>query len=121
MNHQIARVVLVVAGSAAAFIGLAFLIYWLYFTVSGTVYDARLDKGLASLQALFYTALVLHILGSLGTAAALTIRARAPMYTTLAVVSLVYAILGLPMLWVLSFVNFCETNVSFPIPREWSC
>ena len=121
MNSQPVRVLFVVAGSVAAFIALAFLIYWLYFTVGAAVYDSRLDEGLAALQVVFYTAFALHMLASIGAAAALIRWTRAPIYPTLAVVTLIFAVLALPMLVFLSFANFCETNVSFPIPRETSC
>ena len=116
MNSQPVRLLLVVAGSVAAFIALAFLIYWLYFTIGDRVYDRRLDEGLAALQVLFYAALVVHMLGSFGAAAALTRWTRAPVYPTIAVISLIFAVLALPMLLILSFGNFCENGVSFPFP-----
>ena len=116
INRQPVRVLLVAAGSLAAFIGLAVVIFWLYFTIGDSVYDRRLDEGLAALQALFYTALVVHIAATLGAVAALTKWTRAPSYPTFAVVSLIFAILALPTLAVLSFANDCETGVSFPIP-----
>ncbi len=121
MNRQLTRVLLVAAGSVAAFIGLAIPIYWLYFTIGEPVYDHRLSEGLATLQALFYAALVLHMLGSLGAAAALTKWTRAPIYLTLAAVAVIFALLALPMLMVLSFGNFCDTDVSFPIPGQTNC
>ena len=121
MNSQPVRLLLVVAGSVAAFIVLAFLIYWLYFSIGDAVYDRRLDEGLTALQVLFYTAFALHMLGSLGAAGALIKRMRAPIYPTLAVVLLIFAVLALPMLMILSFGNFCENNVSFPIPGQTNC
>ena len=53
---------------------------------------------------------------TLAAVASRTKLTRAPSYPTLAVVSLLFAILALPTLAVLSFANDCETGVSFPIP-----
>ena len=115
-SRQPGRVLLVLAGSVAAFFGLAFVIYPLYFSIGDAVYDTGLDEGLAALQVLFYAALVVHMLGSFGAAAALTRWTRAPVYPTIAVISLIFAVLALPMLLILSFGNFCENGVSVPFP-----
>lgn len=108
---RIARVVL---GSAVTFIAFAILVYWLYFTNRGAVYDY--DEGIVALQVLFYSAFLVHLIGSLGAAAALTIWTRAPMYATFKAVAVTFAILMFPLVVVLSAFNMCATGVSFPIP-----
>ena len=120
-DRQTKRVLLVAAGSAVAFIGLAVIIYWLYFVISDSVYDRRLGEGLRTVQILFYAAFVLHMLGSFGVTVVLTKWTKVPIYPTFAAVAVVFVLLALPMLMILSFGNFCETNVSFPIPGQTNC
>ena len=110
------RVLLVAVGSATAFIALAMLIYWLYFTNRGAVYDSRLDEGLATLRALFYVAFAMHMLGSIAAAVALTRWAKAPMYPTFAAVAATLAILTVHLLLLLTGLNLCATGESFPMP-----
>ncbi len=116
MNDRSTRVLLVAAGSAAAFIGLAFLIYWVYFTNRGAVYDPFLDEGLATLQVLFYVAFVVHMLGSIGAAAALIIWTRVPKYPTLAAVGVTFALLTVCLIYIMTWLHQCGSGVSFPIP-----
>lgn len=116
VNRQPPRVLGVVAGSAAAFIGLAVVIYWLYFTNRGTVYDPYLDEGLATLRALFYVAFVVHMGMSIAAAVALTLWSKAPMYPTFAAVAVTFAILTVPLLFLLTGFHQCATGESFPIP-----
>ncbi len=118
INRQPSRVLHVAAGSAAAFIGLAFIIYWVYFSIGDAVYDPRLNEGLAALQVVFFTAFALHMLGSLGAAAALTRWARAPIYPTLAVVALIFVILALPTLGALTGFNSEHFGVDLPFPGQ---
>ena len=107
------RVVPVVLGSTVTFIAFAIFVYWLYFTNRGAVYDY---EGIVALQVLFYVAFMVHLLGSFGAAAALTIWTRVPMYPTLKAVGVTFAILMFPLVYVLSAFNMCATGVSFPIP-----
>ena len=118
MNSQPVRVLFVVAGSVAAFIALAVLIYWLYFTVGEAVYDSRLDEGLAALQVVFYTAFALHMLASIGAAAALAYWAKLPIYPTLAVVLLILALFVLPTLGALTGFNADHFGVDLPFPGQ---
>ncbi len=118
MNSQPVRVLLVAAGSVVAFIALAFPVYRVYFSIGDAVYDTRLDEGLAALQALFYTAFALHMLASIGAAAALIKWTRAPIYPTLAVVALILALLALPTLASLTSFNAEQFGVDLPFPGQ---
>ena len=104
----------VVLGSTVTFIAFAIFVYWLYFTNRWAVYDY--EGGIVALQVLFYAAFMVHLLGSFGAAAALTIWTRAPMYPTLKAIAVTFAILMFPLVYVLSGFNMCATGVSFPIP-----
>lgn len=115
-DHQVLRVVLVTVASGAAFLALALLIYWLYFSNRGAVYDRRLDEGLALLQVLFYSALVVHTACSIATAYGFAKFLRAPRYATLVAVGVTFVLLeALVLLWMSSF-HVCNTTASFPIP-----
>lgn len=115
-NLQSRRVLPVVAGSASAFIGLAFLIYWLYFINKESVYDPPPPEGAGPLYALFYLALAVHLVLSVVAAVGLTIWSQAPRRQTFVAVALTYAVLMLPLLWVMTGFNICGTGHSFPIP-----
>ena len=104
------RVVPVVLGSAVTFIVLGFFEYWLYFT--------NFTDGTPSSQVLFYFAFMVHLLGSFGAAAALTIWTRAPIYPATAAVVVTFAILMVPLVGYTLAVNDCHDFISFPVPRE---
>ena len=98
----------VVLGSAAAFIVLGFFEYWLYFT--------NFTDGTPSSQVLFNLAFMVHLLGSFGAAAALTIWTRAPIYPTIAAVVVTFTILIFLLVAILMAENACTHFVSFPSP-----
>ena len=108
------RIVPVVLGSTAAYIAFAVFVYWLYFRNVHVVYDDQLR--LVTLQIFFYLAVIVHLRGSFGAAAALTIWARVPIYPTYAAVVVTFAILLVPLVLYLSTANACTAYVSFPIP-----
>ncbi len=116
------RIIPVVLGSTVAFIALAVLAYWLYFTSFVDVYDRfptgqnRPPEGLVPLQVLFYLAFTAHLVGSIGAAAALSFWVRAPKYPTFAAIALTFGILTLLLVYLLSGYNACTVYVSFPIP-----
>ena len=118
MNSQPVRLLLVAVGSVAAFIALAFLIYPLYFSIGDAVYDTRLDEGLAALHVVFFTAFALHMLGSIGAAAALAYWTKLPIYPTLAVVLLILALLAVPTLGALTGFNADHFGVDLPFPGQ---
>ncbi|MCH8064793.1 MAG: hypothetical protein IIC90_03065 [Chloroflexi bacterium] len=120
-DRQTKRVLLVAAGSAAAFIGFTFLIYWQYFTNRGTFYDQRLDEGFAVLQLVFYSAMLLHVIGSYGVAAALSRWMRLRVRPTLAYVTVLFAILAVPVYLYVSAIHACATGESLPIPGLATC
>ena len=115
-SHHSGRVLLVAVGGGVAFMGIGFLIYSMYFSLTDQVYDPGPREGLVALQFLFYTFFALHLLASAGTVWLLTRWVEAPAYPVLAVVVAMAALAALPTLWMLSFTNTCETNVSFPFP-----
>ncbi len=118
---QSTRVPAVVLGSAAAYLVLGLVFYVLYSMIGQAVYDRRLHEGLARLQVVFYVAFALHFITSVTVALALTRRAHAPPYHVLFFTAILYAIAVYPTLLVVSALNFCETNVSFPIPGQTGC
>ena len=120
-GYQVGRLLLVVVGSAVAYIVLGVLIYSMYFSLTSQVYDRRLDEGLITLQVVFYTFFALHLLASASVVWVLTRWTGAPVYPVLALVVAIFAIAAFPTLAILSFSNYCETNVSFPIPGMTNC
>lgn len=116
MSQKPWPVVLVAAHSAVAFIGLAVVVYWVYYTNDGAVYVPFLNEGLATLQVLFYVALAVHMLSSFGAAAALIIWSGAPKYPAFAAVGLTFALLTIPLIYILTALNLCTIGVQFPIP-----
>lgn len=110
------RVVLVVAASAAAFIALAFLIYWPYVANITAIYDPRLKEGLTTLKVVFYLAFAVHLIASFGTATALILWLRTPRHPAFTGVAVTFAVLMLPLMLYLSRSNACTAFVSFPIP-----
>ena len=118
MKSQPVRLLLVAAGSVAAFFGLAFVIYPLYFSIGDAVYDTKLDEGLAALQVVFFTAFALHMLASIGAASVLIRWTRAPIYPTLAVVLLILAVLAVPTLGALTGLNADHFGVELPFPGQ---
>ena len=115
-NKQPTRVLPGVLGSAAAYIVLGLVFYALYSMIGQTVYDRRLHEGVEVLQVVFYSAYALHLITSAVVAVALTRRASAPPYQVLFFTAILYSISWYPTLLIVSFLNFCDTNVSFPIP-----
>ena len=103
------RVVPVVLGSAVTFIALAIFVYGLYFE---NLLEHR------HVQVLFYVVFMVHLLGSFGAAAALTIWTRAPIYPATAAVVVTFAILMVPLVGYTLAVNGCHDFISFPVPRE---
>lgn len=118
MSKKFWRVSVVVGGSAAAFIVLAVLFFWAYFTNRGAVSDPSLNEGLATLQVLFYLVLVVHMLASFAAAAALIIWTRAPKHPTVAAVGVTFALLMVPLLLIMTSLHLCYAEVSFPIPGQ---
>ncbi len=115
LNHSPTRGVFVVFGSVAVYLALGLPVYWLYFKISGTIYDPTLREGLAALEAVFYVSYALHLIGSLAGSALLSKWARAPLFPVLIAFGLLLAILAYPTIATLSFLNVCESNVSFPM------
>ncbi|MCH8026282.1 MAG: hypothetical protein IH866_05755 [Chloroflexi bacterium] len=109
---------LVAAASVVAFVALAFPIYSLYTAFGDAVYDWRFGGGLVVVQILFYTAFVLHVLGSLGVAVVLTRWMRAPFRYSIAVVFLMIALLAGPTLGTLTGVNQEHYDKEFPFPGQ---
>lgn len=120
-DRQTKRVLLVAAGSAAAFIGFTFLIYWQYFTNRGTFYDQRLDEGFAVLQLVFYSAMLLHVIGGYGVAAALSRWMRFPVRPTLVYVTVLFVVLAVPLYGFVSAIHMCSTGDSLPFPGQPPC
>ena len=110
------RRVPVVRGSAVVFIALAVLIYWLYFINKESVYLHNYNENLAALYALFYLAFAVHLFASIVVAVALTLWTKAPTRRTLVGVAVTYAVLMLPLMYIMSGLNVCVTGESFPIP-----
>ena len=104
------RVLPVVLGSTLTFFALAILVYWLYFGY------LTVDNGLVKFQVLFYLLFMVHLLGSFGAAAALTIWTRAPIYPTIAAVVVTFTILIFLLVAILMAENACTHFVSFPSP-----
>ena len=102
------RVVPVVLGSAVTFIALAAFMYGLYFE----------NLELRHVQVLFYFVFIVHLLGSFGAAAALTIWTRAPIYPAISAVVVTFAILMVPLVGFTLAVNGCHDFISFSVPRE---
>ncbi len=115
---RVLPVLVVGAGSAAAFIGLAFLIYWVYFTIGDSVYDRGADRGSGVLYGLFYTAFAVHMFGSVTAAVALKNWTAAPAYTTLALVTIIFGVFGLFTLGALTGANLDRYSIEFPLPGQ---
>lgn len=109
------RVLAVLLGGVAVYVVLALLVYYFYFAVDDQVYDRRLEEGLGALQALFYLAVSVHIIGTGVIVAALTKWLSAPAYPVmvLGVALLIFA--AALTIGMLSFLNACESGVSFPV------
>ena len=116
MNQKPWPLLLVSARSAVFFIGLAGLIFWVYLTNSGAVYDSSEDEGLASLQVFFYLALAIHMTSSASAAWALIIWTKVPRYPAFVAVGLTFALLTIPLMYYLTWIHVCSIGVSLPIP-----
>lgn len=115
-KYRSARVLLVTTASAGAFVLLALLFYWLYFSNRGAVFDPLTHEGLRSLQLLFYATLIVHSLCSVGAAAALFLWLRPPKNPTLVAIAITFALLEAVVLFTMSGLHVCNTGTSFPIP-----
>jgi len=116
MNQKLWPLLLVSARSAVFFIGLAGLIFWVYFTSYGAAYDSSQEEGLASLQVLFYLALAIHMISSVGAASALIFWTGVPRYPAFVAVGLTFALLTIPLMYYLTWFHVCSIDVSLPIP-----
>lgn len=126
VNAQPTRVLLVAVGSAAAFIGLAILIFWQYFTWQNgqdraILTPQRRDEGLAVLHLVIYSAMLLHVIGGYGVAAALSRWMRFPVRPTLAYVTVLFVVLAVPVYGFVSAIHMCTTGDSLPFPGQPPC
>ncbi len=110
-----------VLGGIAAYVGLAFVIYILYYSFAAGVYDSTTHEGLVAQQAIFYVAFGFHVLASLAISVRLAPATGAARQLTLVLSFLSIAGLAFVTLGFLSFANLCLTDVSFPFPGEGGC
>ncbi len=121
ISNRPSGIMLVVALSSVAFIGLAILSYAFFYWITEPVYDSVSGDGLVAYQAIFCAVFVFHLVASLAVTTGLTRWIRAPVYPMFGVVLLTFALLVVPLLWALSTFNYCVTDVSFPIPGFTNC
>lgn len=110
----------VVIGVLIAYSVLGVVLYMAYFQMADQVYDRRMDEGRAALQFFFSSFVLAHLVASSFSLRYLIGRLRAPLIPTIVIAGVLIVPLVIWTLGMLSFVNACETGVSFPFPGS-SC
>ena len=118
VDSQPSRALIVAAGSVVAYIGLAILIYWAYFTIGDSIYDRSLREGVGTVQVVFYVALAAHLVATLGAHMGLTSWTRAPRFPTLLLSALIVGAMVPFTLGAMTGLNLDHYGVEFPLPGQ---